>query len=72
MARKESEGLTATTVTKSRTPTIPVTLDTFQDRRGSESLPATRTGLGFKVTVPRLIRNERMGLGTIDKDHIIK
>ena len=48
----EAPRVTATTITKIATPspTSPVTVDTFQNPRGSEGLKASMAGLGFGVT----------------------
>ena len=51
---KKSEGLRAMTATRiaTLTPTILVTVDTFQNRRGFEGLKAAMAGLSFRVTTP--------------------
>ena len=56
---KSSEGLTITTFTRiaAPIPTVVVTVDIFQSRKGSEGLKATMASLEFRVTVPGLLGN---------------
>ena len=65
---ESSESLRVTTVIRIWRSHDPCHGRHFQNQRGSEGLKATMTGLGFRVTAPGLMKNERMGLGTIIRD----